>query len=100
MYRPEGSLRRERGKVTNIRVLICHQLIQNGYDFLLRKFLPFRCLPIRGRDNLQGSCHVEPDIWNRISSEAQKRIDYLVADNVDIKRRCDGLKNQLAREVE
>jgi hypothetical protein len=84
LYRPERSLGRQSGKVTNIRVLICHQLLQNGYDFLLRKVLPCRCLPIRSCDNFQRPCDIEPDIRNWISSEAQKRIAYLVADNLDI----------------
>jgi hypothetical protein len=69
LYRRERSLGRESGKVANIGVLVCHQLLQNGNDFLLRKFLAFRRLPICGRDNLQGSCYVEPDIRNGVISE-------------------------------
>jgi hypothetical protein len=36
---------------------------------LLRKFLAFRRLAICGRDNLQGSCYVEPDIRNGVISK-------------------------------
>ena len=84
LYRRERSLGRECSKIANIRVLVCLQLLQNGDDFLLRKFLAFRCLPIRGRDNLQGPCYVEADIRNRVVSEVQKRINYLVGDDSEI----------------
>src|SRR5260370_35839670 len=84
LYRRERSLGRESCKIANICVLICHQLLQNGDDFLLRKSFALRCLPVCGCDNLQGSCYVESDIWNWVSGETQKRINNLVADNIDI----------------
>ena len=79
--------------------MVCHQLLQNGDNFLLRKSLAIRCLPTCGRDNLQGSCYVEPDIWNGVSSETQKRIDDFVAYNFDIKRWCDRLESQSVPEA-
>jgi len=51
---------------------------------LLRKFLAFRCLPIRRRNDFQGSCYVESDVRNRIVGKAKKRVDYLFVDNIDI----------------
>ena len=69
LYRRKRSLGRETSKVANICVLVCHQFLQNGNNFLLRKFLAFRRLAICGRDNLQGSCYVEPDIRNGVISK-------------------------------
>ena len=82
-------------KITYVSVLIVFQALHHAND-LLHERLAIRTLTEFCRQYLQRLRHVETDVWYRVTSQLQERVEYVASNDVQRQRGGDGLSKSIS----